>query len=69
MIDLVVDDMKESANALPFSSVGAAKPELRFYADASAATRSVSNGLLGRPRCRGRRFTCSPLLQSTSWCR
>jgi hypothetical protein len=31
-----------SHNALPFSGLGAAKPALRFYADASAATRSVS---------------------------
>jgi hypothetical protein len=29
-------------NALPFSGLGAAKPALRFYADAAAATRSVS---------------------------
>jgi hypothetical protein len=30
------------ANALPFSGLGAAKPALRFYADASAATRSAA---------------------------
>jgi len=30
------------SNGLPFSGLGAAKPALRFYADASAATRSVS---------------------------
>src|SRR5450631_249755 len=29
-------------NALPFSGLGAAKPALRFYADASAATRSAT---------------------------
>ena len=30
------------ANALPFSGLGAAKPAPRFYADASAATRSAA---------------------------
>ena len=30
------------SNALPFSGLGAAKPALRFYADASAATRSAA---------------------------
>jgi hypothetical protein len=30
------------SNALPFSGLGAAKPTLRFYADASAATRSAA---------------------------
>ena len=29
-------------NALPFSGLGAAKPALRFYADASAATKSAA---------------------------
>jgi len=30
------------SNALPFSGLGAAKPARRFYADASAATRSAA---------------------------
>jgi hypothetical protein len=30
------------SNALPFSGLGAAKPAFRFYADASAATRSAA---------------------------
>ena len=40
-------DRRVSVNALPFSGLGAAKPALRFYAYASAATRSVCNGLFG----------------------
>jgi hypothetical protein len=35
-------------NALPFSGLGAAKPALRFYADASAATRSAATAVLGQ---------------------
>jgi hypothetical protein len=62
MIDLVADDMKESANALPFSSVGAAKPALRFYADASVATRSLQ-------RLVGRRSWMSPVRHLTVDCR
>ena len=34
------------SDALPFSGAGAAKPALRFYADASAATRSVLQRLV-----------------------
>ena len=37
-----------SVNALPFSGLGAAKPALRFYADASAA-RSAATALWGFP--------------------
>ena len=34
------------SNGLPFSGLGAAKPALRFYADASAAT-SLKQNLIG----------------------
>jgi hypothetical protein len=34
-------------NGLALSGLGAAKPTLRFYADASAATRSVCNAWFG----------------------
>ena len=36
------------SNDLPFSGLGAAKPVPRFYADASAATRSAATAFDGR---------------------
>jgi hypothetical protein len=51
------------ANALPFSGLGAAEPATRFYADASAATRSVCNGGMGGGVLRYRPLTATRIFR------